>query len=334
MTTPGLHVVVAEANLVPLRAELESALPPDADVRWVHDATPADFEAAVATADVLITQQVLPELAAVAGRLRLVHAPGAGTEKIAVDALPPEVVVANTFNHEDAMAEHIVAASIMLRRGFLRQDTALRRGIWDSAVYDRQRPWPGTLADATVGFIGFGHIGAAAWQRLRVFGARGVAVTRRGQVDPTAGLSWAATNDELHALLAESDVVVVSAPLSAETTGLIGATELARMGPEAVLINVGRGPLIDEAALYHALRDGVIGAAAIDVWYRYPNGGNSAAPSRFPFHELENVLMTPHSSGIARQTFTRRVADIAANIRRFAAGEPVRNVVDRSRRLA
>ncbi|MCI2417325.1 2-hydroxyacid dehydrogenase [Saccharopolyspora sp. K220] len=327
MNNPGLHVVVAEANLVPLRAELEAALPPGTDVQWVHDATAETVEAAVATADVLISQRVSKELAAAAKRLRLVHAPGAGTEKIEVDALPPGVVVANTFHHEDAIAEHVVAASIMLRRGFLRQDTALRKGIWESPVHDRRLPWPSTLADATVGFVGFGHIGATAWERLRIFGARGVAVTRRGQADPAAGLTWVATNDELHALLAESDIVVVSAPLNAETTGLIGAAELARMGSDAVLVNIGRGPLVDEEALYNALRDGVIGGAAIDVWYQYPTGGNSAAPSRFPFHELENVLMTPHSSGIARQTFAHRVADIAANIHRFAAGEPVRNVV-------
>jgi phosphoglycerate dehydrogenase-like enzyme len=327
LNTPGLHVVVTDANLLPLRAELEGSLPPGTEVRWLDGAAPEAVEAAVADADVLISQAVSTELAVAARRLRLVHAPGAGTEKITVTGLPSGAQVANTFHHEDAIAEHVVAAGIMLRRGFLRQDSALRNGIWDSAAYDRQVPWPGTLAEATIGFVGFGHIGATAWERLRPFGARGIAVTRRGQVDPAAGLAWAATNDDLHALLAESDVVVVSAPLSAETTGLIGAAELARMGPDAVLINVGRGSLVDEEALYDALRDGVLGGAAIDVWYQYPTGGNSAAPSRFPFHELPNVLMTPHSSGIARQTYARRVADIAANIHRLAAGEPLRNVV-------
>ncbi|WP_223839917.1 2-hydroxyacid dehydrogenase [Saccharopolyspora pogona] len=327
MNTPGLHVVVTDANLVPLRAELEEALPPGTEVRWLDDTAPEAVETAVAQADVLVSQAVPPELASAAKRLRLVHAPGAGTEKITVDGLPPGAQVANTFHHEDAIAEHVVAASIMLRRGFLRQDSALRKGIWDSAAYDREAPWPGTLADATIGFVGFGHIGETAWERLRVFGARGIAVTRRGQVDPAVGLAWAATNDDLDVLLAESDIVVVSAPLSPETTGLIGAAELARMGPESVLINVGRGPLVDEEALYKALRDGVVAGAAIDVWYEYPTSGNSAQPSRFPFHELQNVLMSPHSSGIARQTYTRRVADIAANIQRLAAGEPLRNVV-------
>ncbi|MEV0704898.1 2-hydroxyacid dehydrogenase [Saccharopolyspora sp. NPDC050389] len=327
MNVPGPHVVVTDPNLVPLRAELEAALPPGTEVRWLDDAAPDAVEAAVAEADVLVSQAVPPELARAAKRLRLVHAPGAGTERITVAGLPPGAQVANTFHHEDAIAEHVVAASILLRRGFLRQDSALRNGIWESATYDRQVPWPGALGGATIGFVGFGHIGATAWDRLRAFGARGIAVTRRGRVDPEAGLAWAGIRDRLPELLAESDVVVVSIPLSEETTGLIGAAELAKAGPDAVLINVGRGPLVDEEALYEALRDGVLGAAAIDVWYQYPTAGKTAEPSRFPFHELENVLMTPHSSGIARQTYTRRVADIAANIRRLAAGEPVQNVV-------
>jgi phosphoglycerate dehydrogenase-like enzyme len=98
-----------------------------------------------------------------------------------------------------------------------------------------------------------------------------------------------------------------------------------------LLVNVGRGPIVDQEALYTALREGAIGGAAIDVWYDYPAEGNEGAPSRFPFHELDNVLMTPHSSGLTRQTFALRAADIAANIGRLAADEPLHNVVEVAR---
>jgi phosphoglycerate dehydrogenase-like enzyme len=94
-----------------------------------------------------------------------------------------------------------------------------------------------------------------------------------------------------------------------------------------VLVNVGRGPVVDQAALYAALHDRVIGGAAVDVWYDYPADGNVAVPSRLPFDAVPNVLMTPHSSGLTRQTFAGRAADIAANIARLVAGEPLRNVV-------
>lgn len=187
-------------------------------------------------------------------------------------------------------------------------------------VHTPDSPWVDSLASATVGFVGFGHIGARCWELFRAFGARGVAVTRRGDVDAVArGLDWSGTVDDLGTLLETADVVVVSAPLTGATTGLIGAAELSRMRSSAVLINVGRGPVVDEDALYRALSERTIGAAALDVWYRYPSEGNVAAPGHHPFEKLDNVLMTPHSSGLTRETFARRAADIAANIGRLAA---------------
>jgi phosphoglycerate dehydrogenase-like enzyme len=255
---------------------------------------------------------------------------------IDVTALPAGTVVANTFHHEDSIAEYVLAATILLRRGFLTQDAALRRDEWASPAYDPAVGWGDTLAAATVGLVGFGHIGERAWRRFRAFGARGVAVSRRGEVDAAAhGLAWAGPIGELPALLEQSDVVVLSVPLTPATTGLIGAAELALTRPGAVLVNVGRGALVDEQALYEALRSGVLGGAAIDVWYGYPGSGAGsgagaavvAAPSALPFRELPNVLMTPHSSGLTRQTFAARVADITANVRRLAAGQPLVNVV-------
>jgi phosphoglycerate dehydrogenase-like enzyme len=94
-----------------------------------------------------------------------------------------------------------------------------------------------------------------------------------------------------------------------------------------VLVNVGRGPLVDQEALYAALHGGTIAGAAIDVWYSYPATGSVAAPADLPFHELPTLLMTPHSSGVTRQTFAARAADITANITRLAAGQPLHNVV-------
>ena len=108
---------------------------------------------------------------------------------------------------------------------------------------------------------------------------------------------------------------------------MIGASELSKMRSSATLVNVGRGALVEEKALYTALADKTIGGAVIDVWYDYPASGNIGAPSALPFHELDNILMTPHSSGLTRQTFDGRTADVVANINRLAAGEPVQSVV-------
>ena len=103
--------------------------------------------------------------------------------------------------------------------------------------------------------------------------------------------------------MAESDVVVISAPLNERTVGIIGAEQLRALGPTGVLINVGRGPLIVESALYEALSARIIAGAAIDVWYKYPDSDGRGAPSELSFAELPNVLMTPHSSGVTSNTF-------------------------------
>ncbi|GAA2336060.1 2-hydroxyacid dehydrogenase [Streptomyces cuspidosporus] len=328
MTAGILRVVVLDPKLAPLRAEFEAALPDGASVSWPDPQDTEAVEAALKTADVLVSGQCTGRMAALAPGLRLVHTAGAGTDRIDTASLAPGTQVANTFHHEDSIAEYAVSAAILLRRGFLRQHEALRHGRWDSPAYDPGSPWVDTLGAATVGFVGFGHIGARCWQRFRAFGARGVAVTRRGGVDAAAeGLAWSGTIDDLGPLLEGSDVVVISAPLTSGTRGLIGAAELSRMRSTAVLVNVGRGPVVDEDALYRALSDRAIGGAALDVWYRYPVDGHSAAPAEHPFGTLDNVLMTPHSSGVTRQTFARRADDIAANIRRLAAGEPLHNVV-------
>ncbi|WP_313885631.1 NAD(P)-dependent oxidoreductase [Fodinicola feengrottensis] len=187
---------------------------------------------------------------------------------------------------------------------------------------------PSTLDGQTVGFVGFGHIGVSSWRFLRAFGMRGIAVTGRGKGDPAEyGLDWLGGVDRLADLLSESDAVVLSAPLNEQTTGMIGPAELAGMRRCAVLVNVGRGPLVDERGLYEALRDGVIAGAAIDVWYHYPGLDLRAQPSDFPFRDLRNVLMSPHISGVTAATFRSRTAEIAANLRRVAAGEAPRNQV-------
>ncbi|SEH47969.1 Phosphoglycerate dehydrogenase [Mycolicibacterium rutilum] len=322
-----MKVLIADANLVPHRERLEAGLPDGCAVAWFPAGAPSEE---LRDATVYVGSRFTAEMAATAEKLRLIHVAGAGTDKIDFTAVPPEVLVANTFHHERSIAEYIVSAAVLLRRDFLAQDRALRDGRWATSVYDVSIPQLPTLGDARIGFIGFGHIGQQTWQLFRAFGCSGVAVTGSGQV-PECGLHWAGDTGELDRLLDECDVAVVSAPLNSQTAGMIGAEQLRSLGADGVLINVGRGPLVQEQALYDALRGRVIRAAAIDVWYRYPSGGGQSAPSELPFGELPNLLMTPHSSGITRDTFEGRADDIAANIRRLSRGEALANVVNQRR---
>ncbi|CAO3450595.1 D-3-phosphoglycerate dehydrogenase (EC 1.1.1.95) [Azospirillum argentinense] len=322
-----LRVVIADANFVPHRALMEARLPAGSVVSW-H---PAFDEAAVAAdlagADVFVGPRFTAAMGAAADSLRLVHVGGAGYDGIDTGALPDGAVCANTFCHESSIAEYVAATSVVMRRQFLQQDRALRTGHWASSVYESQRCQLNSLAGATVGIVGYGHIGSRTWQLMRAFGATGVTVTPRPVDVEREGLRWAAGIDGLGRLLAESDVVVLCLPLRPDTRHMIDAARLAAMKPDALLVNVSRGPLVDPEALYDALKERRIGGAVIDVWYQYPAGGAHAQPSPLPFASLDNVLMTPHISGVTRQTFEGRVQDIAANIGRLAAGEPLRNVV-------
>ncbi|HEY9313661.1 2-hydroxyacid dehydrogenase [Williamsia sp.] len=323
-----MRIVVGDRNLLPHRDLFESLLPPDVEVIW-H----ARFDEAVIiddlpTADVYVGGRFTAAMASAAQRLQLVHVAGAGTDNVAFASLDPRTKVANTFHHEDSIAEYVLSTAIMLRRGFLTQDRALRRGVWASSVYDDLLAQPLSMNNAHIGFVGFGHIGSKSWNLLRTLGCTGSAVTGRGSVDAAAaGLSWAGDGSDLHRLMAESDVVVMSAPLTDHTRGMIGPDELAALGPDGVLINVGRGRLVQQQALYEALSRNTIRAAAIDVWYAYPGPDGHGEPGELPFADLPNLLMTPHSSGVTRDTFVGRVRDIADNIRRLERGQGLARTV-------
>jgi phosphoglycerate dehydrogenase-like enzyme len=267
-------------------------------------------------------------MGAEARNVRLVHVAGAGYDGIDADALPAGALCANTFHHEGSIAEHITTVLVALRRNLLGQDAALRSGVWASSVYSPDIRQPETLRGAVVTLLGFGHIGSAAWKLLQAFGAEGIAITRSGTADPQANsLRWSGTTDRLGEALSESDILVISIPLTADTTALVGAAELDDLGPAGQLVNVARGPVVDETALYEALKDRRIAGAAVDVWYQYPTTDGRGEPSALPFGRLDNIIMTPHSSGVTAETFRGRALEIAENITRLSENQPLKNVV-------
>ena len=323
-----MRIVIADPNLMPHRSTFEDALPDGAVTSW-HDSW---NEHAVLTdlkdADVYVGPRFTEAMGLAARNLRLVHVAGAGTDGIDADALPAGAVCANTFHHESSIAEHVATVLVALRRNLLGQDAALRTGVWSSSVYSANIRQPETLRGAAATFLGFGHIGGAAWKLLQAFGTEGIAITRSGSVDAEANsLRWAGTTNQLGEALSESDILVISIPLTDETTGIIGAAALDDLGPDGLLVNVARGPVVDENALYEALKDRRIAGAAVDVWYQYPATDGRAEPSVLPFGRLDNVIMTPHSSGVTAETFRNRAREIADNITRLSRNEPLKNVV-------
>jgi phosphoglycerate dehydrogenase-like enzyme len=280
-------------------------------------------------ADVLVSMGFTKQMAKASPALRLIQVPGAGLDRIDRSELRPGLALANAYGHEAGIAEYIIGAMIALSRSFQRLDQKLRVGDWDSqwAVGTPAPPlWP-ELTGKTLGILGFGHIGEALARRALAFDMKVCAIRRQATANTPPGVSFIAGTERLDEVLALSDHLAITLSLSPQTRGLIDERRLGLMKPSAYLINVARAEIVDENALYHALAGGRLAGAALDVWYRYPTSGGSTTPSTQPFHDLSNVIMTPHISGWTEGMLDARANVIAENIERTARGEPPLNAV-------
>ena len=201
-------------------------------------------------------------------RLRLFHVAAAGLDSVRLDLLQGRVAVCNCHGHEQAIAEYVMLAALRHTHPVEAADRYLRRGEWrwcaQSAGEIREE-----LGGRTIGILGFGHIGRTVAARAKAFDLRVIAANR-SPIPPGPLVDLALPLGEVERLYRESHVVVCSLPLADETRSFVDAQAFGQMRPDAMLINVGRGPVVDEAALYEALRSRRIAAAAIDTWYIYP----------------------------------------------------------------
>jgi phosphoglycerate dehydrogenase-like enzyme len=296
-----------------------SALPDEADAVALRQALPR--------AMALIALRWRGAWAGDARGLRLVQAMGAGVDAYEVEALPAGCALCNVYEHAVPMAEYVIGAMVLLTTRLAFYDKRLRQGRWagsgrlDGATHAE-------LAGRTVGLIGWGSIGREVARRARAFAMQVRAIRAHPQADDVAELDWLGGPQQLDELLATSDYLVVCCPLNEQTRGLLDAQRLAQMKPGAYLINVARGEIINEAALFTVLQTGRLAGAAIDVWQRYPeNSDQILLPSTLPFHELENVLLTPHLAAWTESMIERRWTKIAANLDALATGRPLANVV-------
>jgi phosphoglycerate dehydrogenase-like enzyme len=290
------------------------------------DRSLADREAILNTAFAVIavqTDATLPIPPSVA----LLQVPGIGWDGIDLAQISTHTPVANVGGHEPGVAEYCMAQMLEWRHRLGPANAALRAGSWArSSRYGGAAH--GELSGATVGIVGYGGIGRALAKRLAAFDVTVLAANRSPIPDPGPAAEIFALADTAE-MFARCDFGVVAVALTPDTTGLIAEQALTALGPDGVLLNVARGPVVDEAALWQALRDGRLGGAVLDVWYRYPATATDPdqSPAAHDFAALPNVVMTPHISGWTKGTLARRVAVIAENIRRAAAGQPPQNLI-------
>ncbi|HVC21780.1 MAG TPA: D-2-hydroxyacid dehydrogenase [Vicinamibacterales bacterium] len=278
----------------------------------------------IGTVDVAFVPGLTPAEIAAAKALRWVHTQAAGVgHLLSREFIDSPIVLTNSRGvRAPAIAEHVLAMALVLARQIHTALARQRERVWAQDELERAGlMW--TLRGRTMGVVGLGAIGAAVARLASAFGMDVIGLRRRTDAPAPDGVRQVIPPDRLPDLLRASDVVVLASALTPATEGLVGAPGLRLMPPHALLVNVGRGGLVREADLIDALRAGVIGGAALDVFEDEPLDPAS------PLWTLPNVIVSPHVSG-ATERYWDLVGDLfIENLRRFQRGEALLNVVDK-----
>ncbi len=247
-----------------------------------------------------------------APNLKLLQLQGAGTESVDLSAVPRSAFVCNVYEHEIGISEYVLAGMLQWVTKIKDHDDALRKNIWEGSFLSG--PPHEELLGKTLGIIGYGRIGKAVAYRAKAFGMNIITLNRNLPKDNSL-IATVTPLEELDLVLRQSDFLLLSIPLNQETNNIISYKELDIMKHDSVIINVGRGQLIKEDALFNACRNKQIGGAIIDTWYMYPEQSlQKQKPSDFDFHLLNNVIMTPHASAWTKNLIRRRCKEIACNL--------------------
>ena len=290
------------------------------DVRFADAPSAPDRGREFRDADVLFLSRLSPEELAAAPRVRWIQSPAAGVGGLLFPELRDRRVVLTNARgvHGEPIAEHVIGLVVVLFRQIHLAIARQARREWVKEPLSAFRP----LSGATLGVIGLGAIGRAVAERAASMRMSVLALRRRAELETPPGIARVYGPADLHPFLAACDVVVVAAPLTAETRGLIGRGELRAMRRDAVLVNVARGKLLREAEVAEELARGTIAGAALDVFEHEPLDPAS------PLWDLPNVVITPHTAAFRRDYWDLTVDLFAANLERFLRGEPLANVVD------
>jgi phosphoglycerate dehydrogenase-like enzyme len=323
--TPILSARFRSGDLEQIRAAAPGARIVSLSVEGLSDEPVDDVEVLLHG---WLSADAFDRLLARAPRLVWVHSASAGVERALTPASRERgIVITNARGvFSRPIAEYVMMMILAVSRKL--------PGLLELQHERTWQPLEGTeLRDVTVGIVGLGSIGRAVGALATAFGCRVVATRRRPDAraveathdEPSFGeamLDRVGGPETLPTLLAESDFVVLAAPLTHETRNMIDAATLALMKPGSWLINIARGRLVDDLALVRALRDGPIGGAILDTFRDEP------LPPTSPYYDLPNVIVTPHTSWSSGRVLDRSVELFCDNLRHFAAGEPLVNVVD------
>ena len=320
--------------LVAIYSEFRSWCIPEAQVERLrrefpeHTFVRADNEGEalreIPPADIAFSSVLNPSHLAAAPRLKWIHSPAAGVGGMLFPAMvaSPVVISNSRGNSATTIAEHVIAVTLAFFRGLPLAWRRQAERVWAQDEFDAGAMIR-TLRGTRVLVVGVGAIGGETARLFAAFGAHVAGIRRRPDGPPAPGVDEMHGPDALHDQLKQADVVVIAAPQTSQTWHLVGDAEMDAMKPSALLINVSRGKLIDEPALVHALERGKLRGAALDVFEHEPLDPAS------PLWSRDDVLITPHVSGFHANYWPEATRLFAENLRRFVAGQPLVNLVDK-----
>ena len=285
----------------------------------------------VGDVDIIVGWAVQEELLNAARTTKLLIIPAIGVD-FHIETLKkfPNIEVCNSHGNAEPTAQHAVALLLSITNRIVLYDQRMRRGHWRAFS---EKPPSLLTDDLTIGVLGTGTIGRHFMRLMSGFNVNFVACSRRGRpVEEFPNLK-VYTSKEIDGFLHQSNVLLVAIPRTKISDGMIGKTEIEMLPDDPILINVARGSIVQEESLYQALKSRRIAWAGLDVWYDYrpvEAGDGKRFPYHYPFHELENVVLSPHRGG-SPLTRPKRFEDIVDNIHRYHRGEPLRFQIDTER---
>jgi phosphoglycerate dehydrogenase-like enzyme len=296
-------------------------------IEIVHLASYEGVEEQLRDSEIVFTISLRPEQFALAKRLRWIHAPAAAVHQLLIpEVVNSDVVVTNAREvHGPVVAEHVIALVFALAKKIPQAVRLQQRRVWGQESMWNDGPKPREVAGATLGLIGLGSIGGEVAGRASALGMRVIGVREHAEREKPPWIDEVFSSDRLDQMLPQSDYVVLAAPLTPATRGLMNARRLRAMKPDSYLINVGRGPLIDAAALVETLRERRIAGAALDVFEQEP------LPEASPLWNLDLLLITPHTAALTEKLWQRHYHLFSQNLRRHLEGEPLLFVVDKQK---
>jgi D-2-hydroxyacid dehydrogenase (NADP+) len=295
-------------------------------VATVHLPDYKRLDAEIPDAEILMAWSIRPEQIAAAGRLRWIHSPAAAVNQLMFpELIESSIVLTNAREvHGPVVAEHVIALVFALAKKIPGSVDLQRKHVWGQQILWDETPRVREVAGATLGLIGLGSIGRSLVKSAKALGMRVMAV-REHPEKGSDGADVVFSPEGMHEVFRQADYVVLAAPVTESTKAIANAETIALMKTGACLINVGRGPLVDEAALAAALLGKRIGGAALDVFPKEPLAADS------PLWGLPNLLITPHTAALTDKLWERHYELFSENLRRYLKGEELRAVVDKRR---